>query len=84
MVFQLADPDRPFLKVDIFLDHPIPFGDLWADRTAPRLGSVEVLVASIEHVLELKRLVQPPRAQDVSDIEALERVLRLQDEGTER
>ncbi|MBW2264123.1 MAG: hypothetical protein JRG91_19335, partial [Deltaproteobacteria bacterium] len=77
VVFQFGHPSRPYQKVDVFIYHPIPFEELWAERKKLSLRGVEVSVSSIEHVIELKRKVDPPRSQDASDIRVLDKVLEV-------
>jgi hypothetical protein len=74
VVFQFVDSSRPYLKVDVFLEHPIPFDDLWSERKRLSFRGVDVSVVSIEHLIALKRMVDPPREHDLSDISALEKI----------
>jgi hypothetical protein len=74
VVFQFADPSKPYFKVDVFLEHPLEFEKLWSCRKRLLFGAAEVSVASIDHLIALKELVQPPREQDLADIRALRKV----------
>lgn len=47
-VFTLADPDDPFRSVDLFIENPIDFEELWARSDIVDLDSTEVRVASTE------------------------------------
>lgn len=69
-VFTMLDPDDPLRVVDLFADPPIPYEAL-ADRADRRVvAGVEVPVASIDDLIEMKR--QAGRAIDLDDIRALE------------
>lgn len=77
VVFQFAEPSKPYLKVDVFLDTPLPFETLWAGHSRLHLGTAKVPVASIEHLIVLKQKVDPPREQDLADIRSLVKVRDL-------
>jgi hypothetical protein len=70
MVFNLYHPTDPLLSVDLFVDSPLPFDELWARAESIPLPSGSVRVASIEDLIMLKRKAGRPR--DLADIEALE------------
>lgn len=57
-----------------FADHPIPFADLWASSEVVELPTTRVRIASIDHLIELKRLAGRPK--DLADIEKLEEIRR--------
>ena len=69
-VFTMADPKDALFEVDVFAQSPLPFDELWRDAVEIHVGEVVVRVASIEHLVELKR--QAGRPQDLADIAALE------------
>lgn len=71
-VFSFQKPDLPYEVVDVFVDEPIPFAEIWRDRESVDLDDITIPVASIDHLIRLKR--EAMRLQDVSDIEALEKL----------
>lgn len=73
-VFSLWDPDDPMREVDLFVEHPVAFDELWARAETMSLGATSVRVASIPDIIALKRLAGRP--QDYADIEALEVISR--------
>jgi hypothetical protein len=73
-VFSLHDPDNPLREVDLFAEEPLPFDELWADSQVVEVAGVGVRVASIDHLIMLKR--RAGRPQDLADIDALERLRR--------
>jgi hypothetical protein len=72
-VFSLWDPQDPMREVDVFVEHPIPFDELWDDSEVVDLGDASVRIASIPHLIHLKRLADRP--EDRIDIEALNAIL---------
>ena len=68
-VFSLWDPATPMREVDLFVEHPIPFSELWARSEMVALGTTNARVASIADLIALKRLANRP--VDLQDIEAL-------------
>ena len=70
MVFNLYDPKDPLRSVDLFVDPPIPFEELWSRAELIALPSGEVRVASIDDMIKMKK--NTGRALDSTDIEALE------------
>ena len=73
-VFSMFDPSNPMLVVDLFVDHPVPFEELWSRSQELELRDTIVRVASIPDLIRLKRLAGRP--QDLADIEQLEAILK--------
>ena len=73
-VFSMFDPSNPMRVVDLFVDHPIPFEELWSRSDLVELSQTTVRVVSIPDLIELKR--RAGRPQDLADIEQLEAILR--------
>ena len=75
-----ADPEiraqwiHPMREVDLFVEHPIDFNELWNRSEVIELTRTVVRIASIPDLIYLKRLAGRP--QDLADIEALEAILR--------
>ena len=45
-VFSFFKPDAPLLSVDVFVDHPIEFENLYERSETCRIGSCTVRIAS--------------------------------------
>jgi predicted nucleotidyltransferase len=73
-VFSMHDPSNPMRAVDLFVDHPIPFEELWSHSNEFELRDTTVRVASIPDLIHMKRLAG--RSQDQADIEKLEAILK--------
>ncbi len=76
MMFQMYS-ERSRVTVDIFVEHPIPFDALWSEAIAVELPAATVKIASVEHVIQMKRAAARP--QDLLDIEKLALIRDLQD-----
>jgi hypothetical protein len=72
LVFQMIDPHDARRSVDLFVQNPIPFEELWARSTLLRIDDVIVHVAAIDDLITMKR--QAGRPQDLADIEELTRL----------
>jgi hypothetical protein len=77
-VFSMFDPSNPLRAVDLFVDHPIPFEDLWARADEVELSRTTVRVASIPDLIHLKRLAGRPL--DESDIAHLDLIRRAKED----
>lgn len=72
-VFSMFDRDNPLRSVDLFVDHPIPFEELWERSETAALAATTVRIASIPDLIELKQLAGRP--QDRDDIAHLKSIL---------
>lgn len=74
LVFQLWDPDVPGRSVDVFVREPFGFEELWAKSVLREVQGVPARIASIEHLVAMKR--SAGRHRDLDDIAALEQIER--------
>lgn len=79
LVFTFVQPDQPHHHVDVFIDLPYDFEDLWAARTPFPVGDVTLPVVALETLIAMKRAAGRPR--DLSDVEQLERISALKAGG---
>ena len=68
-VFSLWAPKNPMLEVDLFVESPVPFLDLWDRSVLVEVGDMSIRIASIKDLIALKRVAG--RALDLEDIAAL-------------
>lgn len=73
-VFAMFDPTEPLREIDLFIDEPAPFEELWARSLEVSLGTTTVRVVGRDDLIEMKRRAGRPR--DLEDIAALEELGR--------
>lgn len=74
MVLSLRDP-KGYVAVDLFVEYPMDFEDLWSRSEVMTVGDTNIRVASLDDLIGLKR--RAGRPQDLLDVEQLEHVRRL-------
>ena len=79
-VFSMWDPTNPMRVVDLFVENPIPFDELWSRSMLVPLQSVSVRIAAIEDLIRLKE--EAARPKDLDDIQKLRQIQRLQGKTT--
>lgn len=72
LVLPLWDPNNPLRSVDVFIGEPIAFDHLLRDAVRKDLDETSVLVASIDHLIEMKE--GAGRSRDLEDIEKLRQI----------
>jgi hypothetical protein len=73
-VFSMIDPSNPMRVVDLFVDHPLPFEELWSRSVKLELQNTTMRIASIPDLIRLKRMAGRP--QDKADIATPEPTLQ--------
>jgi predicted nucleotidyltransferase len=71
-VFSLWHSQKPGFEIDIFVEPPLPFEDLYEHAVRAKIGSTDVAIAAIDDLIAMKRAAGRPR--DVEDIDALQRL----------
>jgi hypothetical protein len=74
LVFTFWCPGEPYKQIDMFLTRENSFDGLVSDARMLTVCGRTVLVASRKKLIEMKRRVEPIRAQDLSDIQALQTI----------
>jgi hypothetical protein len=72
-VFAMRDPDDALRQVDLFVEEPIPFEELWNRSAVVPLGERSVHVASIGDLIRMKELADRPiDREDVTRLREIE------------
>jgi hypothetical protein len=79
LVFQLWDPANELRTVDVFVQEPMDFETMWAESVNKSIHGDNIRIASIPHLIEMKR--KAGRARDLDDIAALEEIARHTEPG---
>jgi hypothetical protein len=77
MVFQMYS-DQTRMSIDVFVQYPLDFDELWDQGTKIDLPSTSLRIASIDHLILMK--LKASRPQDLLDIEQLEKIKQILDE----
>ena len=75
IAFTLHDVNDPLREVDLLATTPIPFVELRDRSDLLDVDGVRVRVASVEHLIAMKRASGRP--QDLADVDALSRIFGL-------
>ena len=75
IVFSFVEKDPPFKLIDMFVDEPLPFDEIYKKRVYANLEGIKVPLISIDHLKKLKEIAGRP--QDLIDIVQLEAIQRL-------
>lgn len=78
LTFQSQRTDSPYREVDIVLDSPVPFEEMYQNRIQLKADDLTLSLISIEHLKEIKK--KSGRQQDKADIESLEKLSREMEE----
>jgi len=79
-VFSLWSDLHRTTPIDLFVEEPLPFAELADAAARVPLGSITVPIASIPHLMRMKRAAG--RAQDLEDLRVLEELLRARLDDT--
>lgn len=71
-VFSVFHPDQPRWVIDLFVNSPLDFSRLVECSVSKQIETVEVRVASVDDLIEMKRMAG--REIDRTDIEWLEQI----------
>ena len=62
--------------MNLFPEPPLPFSDVLEHAIFMEIGGRGIPIASIDDLIAMKKMVQPPRRKDAEDIEALQKLRR--------
>ena len=76
-VFSLWHPDLTAFDVDLFVEEPFDFDEVWARRIEVELDSTNASVIGLNDLIELKQKAGRPR--DLEDVGALQALIGVDD-----
>lgn len=71
MTFQSVGSEAPYREVDIVLEPPLDFGEMYAARVELQADDIKISLISLPHLIELKQAIG--RKQDIADVESLKK-----------
>ncbi len=81
-VFQMRDAANPLRSVDVFVESPIEFEDLWARSQIKMIGDTPAKIASIPDIILLKKSADRP--EDRADNRGARKILKMKEQGLDR
>ena len=75
IVFSFVSRRPPFQMIDMFVNEPIRFNDLYGKKKDVRIGGIKIPLIGIDHLLKLKK--EAGRAKDLDDIVQLNEIKRI-------
>lgn len=79
IVFSFTHAAKPYQEIDIFLENPIDFQKAYANKNIIEVSAVDIPLVSLHDLQLIKK--KSGRKQDMSDIEALKRIEKVQEES---
>ena len=73
LVYTFLSQKTP-LQLDVFLNYPRTYDELFKNSDELEIDNVKFKVSSIEDLLYVKRMIDPARDKDLTDIKELEKI----------
>ena len=73
-VFSFQHPDNPFVLIDVMINNPLDFEEMYRRRVTIEEKGTKLTVAAVDDLIKLKEIAG--RAQDFCDIEALRKYVK--------
>jgi len=74
LVFTFIEANQPLWQVDVLLRQDLSYRELRKDAVPVTVQGRQIWVTSVKKMIEMKKLVDPPRPKDLMDIAELERI----------
>lgn len=75
-VFSFYHPKEMMSLVDVFVEEPIRFSDLYRDKVMANIGGIPITLISREHLKQLKKVAGRP--EDIADLKALNKLEEIE------
>ncbi len=76
IVFSFVNTQPPFQLIDMFVDEPIKFEEIYKQKKIVRVNNLSIPLIGIDHLLRLKK--KASRGKDLDDIVQLNEIKRIQ------
>lgn len=73
-VFSFQHPNNPFITIDVMIQNPLNFEEMYSRRSIIDSKGIKLSVVSVDDLIRLKEIAG--REQDLSDIEALKKFVK--------
>ncbi|MBI5699775.1 nucleotidyl transferase AbiEii/AbiGii toxin family protein [Candidatus Saganbacteria bacterium] len=73
-VFSFQHPDNPFVLIDVMINNPFNFDEMFARRATMDSKGIKLSVVAVDDLIRLKEIAG--REQDLSDIQALNKFVK--------
>jgi len=74
IVFSYYSPASSYMNIDVLVDVPIPFNEMWANKEEREIDNGKIYLISIEQLIQLKEYSN--RIQDRQDIIHLTKLIK--------
>jgi hypothetical protein len=72
IAFSYYNTRSNYMNLDVMIDVPISFNDMWSEREVRKVQNIEVYIVSLRHLIGLKKYAN--RKQDIQDILLLQKL----------
>ncbi len=66
IAFSYYNQNNKFVQLDVLLDTPLTFAEMWKDKYAKKVNGFSLYLASVDHLIKMKKYSD--RIQDRDDI----------------
>ena len=81
VVFSFVDVNNPIRQVDVFITEENAYENLLRESVSIDFDGQKVYILSVEKLIEMKRALDAPREEDLSDIRELSLLVRKNENG---
>jgi len=74
IAYSFYNPSKDFMQLDVLIDVPLSFDELWATKETRQVSSFSVYLVSVEQLIKMKEYSN--RVQDKNDILQLSKLIK--------